>query len=85
METENENRTEKINIDNNINSIKLQKMLFFYNSLEDGWTIKKRNNTFIFTKKHEGKREFFLESYLYDFMKKNMDTNKLLNSEKQII
>jgi hypothetical protein len=72
---ENENKKEKTFIDD----IKIKKMLFFYNSLEDGWTIKKRNDTFIFTKKHEGKKEFFLDSYLYDFMKKNMDINNLLN------
>jgi hypothetical protein len=54
----------KINIDDNIkiDTITFQKMLFFYNAINDGWTIKKRNDSYIFVKNHEGKREIFLDS-----------------------
>jgi hypothetical protein len=72
----------KLNINNlgkiSINKIKFQKMLLFYNSLEDGWSIKKQNNSYIFTKKHENKREILQDSYLSKFMNQNLDINTLL-------
>ena len=40
---------------NEINHIKLQKMAFIYNALEDGWTINKKNDCYIFKKNHEGR------------------------------
>jgi len=61
-----------------IDKMKFQKMVFLYNALENGWSIKKRNNSYIFTKNHEGKREIFDESYLSIFMKENADINKIL-------
>ena len=64
----------KINCDKNISLdyVKLQKMAFLYNALEDGWTItKNENNYYVFIKKHEGKKEIYLKSYLHDFIKTN--------------
>ena len=61
-----------------IDKMKFQKMVFLYNALENGWSIKKRNNSYIFTKNHEGKREIFETSYLSIFMKENADINKIL-------
>ena len=54
-------------------NIKLQKMLFLYNALQDGWCVKKSKESYIFTKKHENKQQVFEESYLLDFMKTNMN------------
>jgi len=70
-----------INIDDNIkiDNITFQKMLFFYNAINDGWTIKKRKDSYIFIKNHEGKREIFLDSYLKEFMKDNFDIKKLFS------
>ena len=67
--------------DNNIviDNVRFQKMLLVYNALEEGWTIKKKKDSFIFSKNHEGKKEVFLESYLVRFMKTNLDLNKLLS------
>lgn len=65
--------------DISIDNIKFQKMLFLFNAINDGWSIKKQNDSFIFKKNHEGKREIFRESYLHTFMKDNFDMNKLLN------
>ena len=67
--------------DNNIaiDRVKFKKMLFMYNALEEGWAIKKKQEAFIFTKNHEGKKEVFLDSYLVGFMQSNFDLNKLLN------
>ena len=60
-----------------ISCIKLQKMGFLYNALENGWTIKKQADYYIFTKNHEGKKEVLLENYLKKFMMENLDINKL--------
>jgi hypothetical protein len=61
-----------------IDPVRFQKMLFVYNALEEGWTIKKKKDSFVFSKNHEGKKEVFLESYLVRFMKTNFDLNKIL-------
>lgn len=62
-----------------IDKIKFQKMIFLFNALDNGWSIKKRKDSYIFTKNHEGKKEIFDESYLSIFMKDNFDINKLLS------
>ena len=62
-----------------IDNIHFQKMMFLYNALEQGWTIKKREGSYFFSKNHEGKKEVFLDSYITNFMKDNMDINKLLS------
>ena len=62
-----------------IDKIKFQKMVFLYNALDNGWSIKKKQNSYIFKKNHEGKKEVLNESYLSIFMKDNADINKLLS------
>ena len=62
-----------------IDKIKFQKMVFLYNALDNGWSIKKRNNSYIFSKNHEGKKEIFESSYLSIFMKDNMNINNILS------
>jgi hypothetical protein len=57
-----------------IDSLKFQKMLLIFNAIEEGWAIKKNNDTFVFTKKHEGKKEVFHEDYLLKFLKTNLST-----------
>tara|TARA_B100000686_G_C16332790_1_gene733970 strand:- start:345 stop:566 length:222 start_codon:yes stop_codon:yes gene_type:complete len=59
-----------------INLIKFQKMSFLYNALENGWKVKKKGKSYVFTKNHEGKKEVFLDSYLKRFMMRNFDINK---------
>ena len=63
------NVTSKLNIDNT----KIQKMMFIFNALEDGWIIEKTNESYIFRKKHEERREFFSDSYLKEFIKTHID------------
>jgi hypothetical protein len=48
-----------------------QKMMFLTNALEEGWSIRKSNDSYIFTKKHENKREIFQEDYLEKFLLTN--------------
>jgi hypothetical protein len=72
----------KINVDDKklkIDNITFQKMTFLYNAINDGWTIKKRKDAYIFMKNHECKKEILLDSYLHTFMEENFDMNKLLN------
>ena len=52
-----------------------QKMTFIMNALDQGWTIKKRDESYIFTKKHENKKEIFQENYLDEFIKNNATIN----------
>lgn len=61
----------------NIDYLTLQKMVFFYNALEDGWEIKKNNDKYVFIKKHEGKKEVFSENYLKQFIDTNIDISKI--------
>jgi hypothetical protein len=61
-----------------IDKNKLQKMLILYNAIDDGWAVKKKGDSYIFTKKHEGKREILHDSYLLTFMKTSLDINKVL-------
>ena len=49
-----------------------QKMNFVMNAVESGWTVKKIDEQYIFTKKHEGKREVFKADYLETFLRGNL-------------
>lgn len=64
--------------DSSFNHITMQKMVFLFNALEDGWNIKKYKDSYIFTKKHEGKKEIFNEDFLKRFIERNFDKNKFL-------
>jgi hypothetical protein len=74
-EKNNEKNNETINIDN----IKFQKMVLLYNAIEEGWTIKKRNNKYYFIKKHEEKKEFMNDNYLIKFIETSSDITNLLS------
>jgi hypothetical protein len=58
----------------NVDETEIHKMRFIMNALERGWSVKKRNNSYIFSKKHEGKREVFRDNYLETFIYENLDT-----------
>lgn len=58
-----------------VDAIKFKKMLIIFNSIQDGWSVKKKDNLYFFTKKHENKKEIFEDSYLLKFMKSNLDIN----------
>ena len=72
----------EIMVDNNslhLDKTKIKKMIFLYNALDNGWSIKKRKDSYIFSKNHEGKKEVFEDSYLSTFMKENSSINNLLS------
>jgi hypothetical protein len=47
------------------------RMKFLYNAVENGWTVKKRQDSYIFSKKHENKKEVFQQDYLEKFINSN--------------
>ena len=55
----------------------IKKMIFIMNALDKGWSVKKLDGSYIFTKKHEGKREVFRENYLEKFVQSNFDVANL--------
>ena len=76
----------KINLDSikdldniKIDAIQFQKMMLLYNSIESGWSVKKRNDSYVFTKNHEGKKEVLEDSYLTKFMRTNLDISKIIS------
>jgi hypothetical protein len=52
--------------------ITFQKMSFIFNAVDAGWSVKKRDDKYIFAKKHEGKKEVYLETYLPKFIESNL-------------
>jgi hypothetical protein len=48
-------------------------MIFLMNTLENGWSIRKKNDNFVFRKKHENKKEIYSDEYLVNFLKSNMN------------
>ena len=50
-----------------IDKTEFQKIIFINNVINDGWTVKKCDKSYIFTKKHE----IFQENYLELFIREN--------------
>ena len=64
-----------IEIDNNKKRFELkqfQKMVIIYNALEDGWKIRKNGETYIFKKRHNNSSKYFNDTYLNEFLEKNL-------------
>jgi hypothetical protein len=61
------------NTDIKIDINTFQKMIFIFNSIEHGWSVKKTQGAYVFSKNHENKREIFEDAYLLKFIKKHMD------------
>ena len=59
-------------------TVTLQKMSFIYNAIQTGWAVKRENDKYIFSKKHEGKKDVYSENYLKSFVKNNLDFYKLI-------
>jgi len=64
--------------DINIDLVKLQQLSFIYNAIDAGWSVKKRENKYIFSKKHEGKKEVYLETYLRKFVEANLNLKNIV-------
>ncbi len=59
-----------------VDLIQFQKMSFIYNAIEAGWSVKKNIDKYTFSKKHEGKQEVYLETYLQKFIEANLKIPK---------
>jgi hypothetical protein len=62
-----------------VDAIKFQKMILLFNSIEQGWSVKKKGGSYVFTKAQEGKKEVLEDSYLLKFMTSNLDLNKIIS------
>jgi hypothetical protein len=62
-----------------VDVIKFQKMILLFNSIEQGWSVKKKNGSYVFTKYHEGKKEVLEDAYLLKFMNTNLDISKIIS------
>lgn len=56
----------------NMDKRRFQQMIFIMNALEKGWKVNKSGDSYVFTKKHENRREVFSEKYLENFIVSNM-------------
>lgn len=63
----------------------LKKMTFIMNALENGWSVKKIDDKYIFTKKHENRKEVFKEDYLWEFIETNFDLQNNENNDIEVI
>ena len=48
-------------------------MIFLMNTLENGWSIRKKNEEYVFRRKHEKQTEIYSDEYLVHFLKSNMN------------
>ena len=62
-----------------VDTDKFQKMLILFNSIEQGWSVKKNKESYVFTKKHENRKEIMDDSYLVNFMMSNLDLQKIIS------
>ena len=44
-------------------------MIFLMNTLENGWSIRKKNDKYVFRKKHDKHTEIYSDEYLVNFLK----------------
>lgn len=62
-----------------IDNLEFQKMVILYNAIEDGWSVKRQKQSYIFTKKHENKKEILHDTYLSKFLNDKLDLSKIIN------
>ena len=54
-------------------------MIFLYNALENGWSVKKKGESYIFNKKHHNQKEIFNNNYLSIFMEQNSNIKNIIS------
>lgn len=67
-------------LNENIDIEKLKVMIFLFNALENGWNIKKKGESYIFNKKHNGKKEVFNDNYLSTFIEENSNIKRIISN-----
>ena len=61
-----------------------QKMIFIYNSVEDGWDVKKNGDQYVFLKPHEGKKDVYTDEYLDKFIERNFDFSLVMANQRKV-
>jgi hypothetical protein len=56
------------------------KMNFLYNAINEGWTVTKNKQKYVFTKNHNGKKEVFSDEYLDIFINTNLIINRKISN-----
>ena len=56
----------------NVDLITLQKMALVYNAIQEGWTVKKREDRYVFSKPHRQQKEVYMDSFLRSFLETNL-------------
>jgi hypothetical protein len=51
-------------------------LAFIDNAMDDGWSVRKKGGSYIFSKPHEGKKQVFTDEYLVAFVEKHMAAAK---------
>jgi hypothetical protein len=63
-----------------VDCITLQKMAFVYNAVQAGWSVRKSEGAYVFSRRHRGQKQVFLDSFLKQFIEDNLDIDKLVGS-----
>jgi hypothetical protein len=65
---------------NQIDCITLQKMAFVYNAVQAGWSVRKKAGAYVFSRRHGGDKQIYLDSFLKRFVEENLDIEKVVGS-----
>jgi hypothetical protein len=66
---------------NNFEIIDLQKMIFIYNALQKGWSVKKIKDDKFEFKKTKDSEVLDLDQYMKDFITNNLNIDKLIKKK----
>ena len=58
-----------------IDATTFAKMSFVFNAVNDGWSVRKKKDKYVFTRPHDNRKEVFESAYLEAFIKTNMSNN----------
>ena len=50
------------------------KLIFIYNAIEKGWSVRKKGKYYIFSRKHNNEIKYFKPSYIYEFVESNISS-----------
>lgn len=64
-----------------IGMLELQKMIFIYNALKSGWSVKMLSQGKFEFKKSVNTKEVFLDDYLKKFIEHNLSIENLVNKD----
>jgi hypothetical protein len=73
-----------MDINSKIDIVQLHKMAFIYNALENDWSVKKKDNKYIFRKNHQNQKEVYLDDYLKKFIKDNININDIFTNNLEV-